>query len=185
MRLQTLPARLFVLAAAILGLGAGVGLGATASPTEVLSIENGEGTFQIRGRGFLNMRLDQGTVQIVDLTPSDQFSPRLGGVPRGKTSGATGKDINVIILGGRYRIAVRGSGIGISARGDGIVQMNGDPDATGSAGMIRIGDVVRPIPEGESKATFGGAPETASSSTGSQGSTTQGSTGQGGGGRGS
>jgi hypothetical protein len=130
---------------------------ATSGPNEVLSIEKAQGSFQILGRGFLNLRVQQGTVFVEDLTPSDRFSPYLGGVPvpRGKSSGTTGNDVRVRVLGGRYRISVRGSGVSISARGDGFVVMSGEPDDTGNAGTIRIGDAVRPIALGESKAAFG------------------------------
>jgi hypothetical protein len=145
------------------------------SPNEVLSIEAGRGTFQIRGRGYLNMRVAEGTVLIQDLTPADRFSPYLGGVPRGKSSGVTGRDVNAYILGGRYKITVRGSGISISARGDGTVQVTGEPDETGSAGTMRIGDTVRPVPAGDSKTSFGGQSSGSTSGSSSSGSSSSGS----------
>jgi hypothetical protein len=129
---------------------------AASNPNEVLSIEGAHGTIQIRGRGFLNMRVAQGVVQIVDSSPTDQFSPRVGGVPRGRSSSARGNDINVLILGGRYKVLVRGTGISVSARGDGQVTIAGESDASGGAGTVRIGDAVRPIAIGESRAVFGG-----------------------------
>ncbi len=134
---------------------AGPAVGAASGPNEVLSIENAQGVFQVRGRGIVNMRVQQGTVLVQDLTPTDRFSPYLGGVPRGRSASLTGSNVNLYVLGGRYKISVRGSGVNISARGDGLVVMLGEPDETGNAGTIRIGDAVRPIAPGESKASFG------------------------------
>ena len=125
-------------------------------PSAVLSIENAQGTFRIVGRGYLNMRITQGTVMVVDQSPTDRFSPYLGGVPRGRSSSVSGRDINMYVLGGRYKVTVRGSGINISARGDGVVLLSGTLDASGSAGTIRIGDLVRPIAQGDARESFGG-----------------------------
>lgn len=140
------------LAAATAGTAAGA---RPASANEVLSIENAAGTIKITGRGYLNMRVTQGSVLVVDQTPADRFSPYLGGVPRGRSSGATGRDINLYVLGGRYKVTVRGSGISISARGDGVAVVQGVPDATGDAGTIRVGEVVWPIAQGDARVGFG------------------------------
>jgi hypothetical protein len=161
-----------VLAAAALAASASAAVaGGEASPNEVLSIEGVQGAIQIRGRGILNMRVAQGSVQIVDQSPSDQFSPRVGGIPRGKAYKTSGTDLSILILGGRYKIVVRGTGISVSARGDGTVVVLGEPDPNGAAGTIRIGDTVRQIPTGESKASFGGGPSGPSGPFGESGPT--------------
>lgn len=155
----TLPVAVALGAIALLPAGGVAGAARTSNSggsSEVLSIENAQGTYQVRGRGYLNMRVTQGAVLVVDLTPTDRFSPYLGGVPRGRSSGTSGRDINLYVLGGRYRVLVRGSGINISARGDGLVQMLGEADSTGNVGTIRIGDLVSPIEVGEGRASFGG-----------------------------
>jgi len=66
-----------------------------AAPTaETLSIEDARGTVTIRGNGIVIGRLERGEIQVVDLTPLDQWSPRVNGVPRGKTVWTRGKDVN-------------------------------------------------------------------------------------------
>lgn len=173
---RTLPRISLILAASVAACAIAVAGAAAAddrlaaSPSEVLSIEDAQGTIRIVGRGYLNMRVTQGTVTVVDQSPADRFSPYLGGVPRGKSSSLSGRDINMYVLGGRYKVTVRGSGINISARGDGVVLLSGTLDATGSAGTIRIGDLVRPIAEGDAKASFGGVQTGDSSGGGSSSS---------------
>lgn len=173
----TVAASAALLALSAGGAGAASGDRAGASPNEVLSIENGNGVFRVTGRGTLIMRITQGTVVVVDQTPADRFSPYLGGVPRGRSSSAGGRDINLYVLGGRYKVTVRGSGINISARGDGTVLLQGVPDSTGDAGTIRVGDLVRPIAEGEAKAGFGtyATPDPSSSASPGSSSSTSGS----------
>lgn len=107
-----------------------------------LSIENGRGVIQVRGRGVLVGRVVNGVVQIVDQTPADAWAPRINGAAgsKGKGMSVRGSEINFYIPGGRFKILVRGEGISISARGDGQVQLSTQPDATGAAGLIRVGD---------------------------------------------
>src|SRR5262245_1011302 len=84
-----------------------------------LEIQDGRGVITIKGRGALLGRLDKGSLQIVDMTPNDQWSPRVNGVPRGKVFGVRGKDISFYVPAGRYRIVARGEGVNVSARGAG------------------------------------------------------------------
>ena len=56
-----------------------------------------------------------------------------------------GKDVNFYVPGGRYRIKVRGEGFSISARGQGYVLLDGNPDLTGATGTYAVGDL-QPIP---------------------------------------
>jgi len=111
-----------------------------ARPTGSLSIEDGRGTVVLKGRGIVIGRLERGSVEIVDLTPLDQWSPRVNGVPRGRTVWTRGKDINFYVPGGRYKITVEGEGFSISARGQGLATLDGAPDAAGSTGTFAIGD---------------------------------------------
>ena len=147
------------LALAILAvLAFAVPLGRAAAPTaETLSIEDARGTVTIRGTGIVIGRLERGEIQVVDLTPLDQWSPRVNGVPRGKTVWTRGKDVNVYIPGGRYRITVRGEGFSISARGQGSVVLDGNPDLNGATGTYAVGDLEPvPIPVGPETVVFGG-----------------------------
>ncbi len=138
---------------------------AAAPIAETFSIEDARGTVTIRGTGIVIGRLERGDIQIVDLTPLDQWSPRVNGVPRGKTVGMRGKDVNFYVPGGRYRIVVRGEGFSISARGQGSVVLDGSPDVNGSTGTFAVGDAAAaPLPAGGEKVTFGAQPTAKGSS---------------------
>ncbi len=125
-----LPAvmRLALLFLCLLALAVPAGWAAT-RPAGSLSIEDGRGSVVLKGRGIVIGRLEKGDIQIVDLTPLDQWSPRLNGVPRGRTVWTRGKDINFYVPGGRYRITVHGEGFSISARGQGMASLDGSADA--------------------------------------------------------
>ena len=95
---------------------------AAAEPeTGVLSVERGRGTIAIDIRGSVLGRLGTGTLRVTDVTPRDRFTPsvmgkkltltRLG--PR--TVLYRGQALRFRMLGGAYRIVVRGSGASLSA----------------------------------------------------------------------
>jgi hypothetical protein len=139
--MRLLPVLLVLLAFAV---PAGL---AAVEPVGSLSIEAGRGTVVLKGKGIVIGRLDRGEVQIVDLSPTDQWSPRVNGVPRGKTVWLRGKDVNFYVPGGRYKITVRGDGFSVSARGQGSASLNGRPDASGASGTYAVGDAAAvPIP---------------------------------------
>ena len=117
-----------------------VPVGWAASSPGTLSIESGRGTVVLTGKGIVIGRLEKGDVKIVDLSPLDQWSPRVNGVPRGKTVWLRGKNVNFYVPGGRYKITVRGEGFSISARGQGSATLTGNPDPTGATGTYAIGD---------------------------------------------
>ena len=124
---------------AVLAIAVPLGTAAT-RPAGSLSIEDGRGTVTLRGKGIVIGRLERGEVQIVDQSPLDQWSPRLNGVPRGRTVWMRGKDVNFYIPGGRYKITVTGSGFSISARGQGVAAIHGTADVTGVTGTYAVGD---------------------------------------------
>ena len=131
--------RAVLLSALVLAIAVPVGWAAP-SPAGTLSIENGRGTVVLTGKGIVIGRLDKGDVKIVDLSPLDQWSPRVNGVPRGKTVWLRGKNVNFYVPGGRYKITVRGDGFAISPRGLGAATLTGNPDPTGATGTYAIGD---------------------------------------------
>ena len=96
-----------------------------------------------RPAGSLSIEDGRGSVEIVDMTPLDQWSPRVNGVPRGRTVWTRGKNINFYVPGGRYKITVEGEGFSISARGQGLATLDGTPDAAGSTGTFAVGDSAR------------------------------------------
>ena len=153
--------RLALVFICMLALAAPVGW-AVARPTGSLSIEDGRGTVVLKGRGIVIGRLEKGTVEIVDLTPLDQWSPRVNGVPRGRTVWIRAKDVNFYVPGGRYRITVEGEGFSISARGQGLATLDGAPDAAGSTGAFSVGDSAAvPLPVTLEHVQYG-SPTTAS-----------------------
>ena len=133
-----------------------VPLASAATPTGTFSVEDGRGTIVLRGKGIVIGRLERGEVQIVDVTPLDQWSPRINGVPRGKTVWLRGRDVNFYVPGGRYRITVRGDGFSISARGQGTATLDGQADAAGATGSYAVGDAPPvPLPEEPESVQYG------------------------------
>jgi hypothetical protein len=157
--------RLAALILLALALSATAATGAANAPAGSLSIESGNGVVQITGKGVLVGRLDRGSLEIVDLSSGDQWSPRVNGIPRGHKVWLRGKRITFYVPGGRYRIVARGTDISISARGNGTAVLVGDPDAVGGTGMYAVGDAVPvPVPAETTKASFGTADTSAPSS---------------------
>jgi len=157
--------RFALLSMLVLALAVPVGRAAT-SPAGTLSIENGRGTVVLTGKGIVIGRLDKGDVKIVDLSPLDQWSPRVNGVPRGRTVWLRGKDVNLYVPGGRYRITVRGEGFSISARGQGSVTLTGSPDTVGDTGTYAVGDAdPTPLPSIPLTMPFGIVPGAADGPT--------------------
>ncbi len=127
-----------------------------APTTGSLLITSGRGLVQIRGKGPLIGRLEQGSLQITDLSPADQWSPIVKGVPRGKVVWIRGANVGFRVPDGRYKIVVRGVGISISAKGPGHVLLDGDPDMVGDTGTYAIGDAPEePLPVEATRLAFG------------------------------
>ena len=142
--------------------GAGAGnddarvLASAKSPGGSLSVEDGRGTVSVGGKGVLVGRMEKGSLEIIDLSAGDQWSPRVNGIPRGKTVTLRGKNVSFYIPGGRYRLTAKGVGISISARGTGWVTLDGDPDPVGDTGTYAVGDdTPGPLPADATRTTFG------------------------------
>ncbi len=157
--------RLLGLILLVLTVSVGMASAAARTPGGSLELKEGRGSFQITGKGVIVGRVDKGTLKIVDLTPADQWSPWVNGVPRGKVVGLKGRNITFRISAGRYRIVASGDGVSVSARGTGTALLDGEPDAVGDTGHFRVGDSqVAPVPGEATKTTFGTGDLTASSS---------------------
>jgi hypothetical protein len=146
-----------VVLSALLVFAVSVPVGIAASRgAGTLSVENGVGYVSVRGQGTLVGRMDRGEVVVVDATVSDPWSPRINGVPRGKIAGLRGKDITFFIPGGRYRIALRGDGISLSARGVGVAMLRARPGARFDTGTYAAGDSApAPLPDDLVRVPFG------------------------------
>lgn len=157
--------RLAALTLFALTLAVGVATGAAKGPGGSLSIEDGRGVVQVTGKGVVVGRVDRGSLRITDLTPADQWSPYVNGVPRGRVVWLKGHDISFRISAGRYRLVASGEGVSISARGTGVAVLDGDPDPVGDTGFYSVGDAPpAPLPFEATKASFGTADKGAPSS---------------------
>jgi hypothetical protein len=137
---------------------------ATRPPAGALSIEGGKGVVVVRGSGGLLGRLVHGTVELVDLTPADQWKPTLNGIARSRRTYVKGTNVSFRILGGDYRVSVKGEGISISARGTGAATLLGIPGLTGDTGLYSADlnadcqgspDQCQPIPTSVTRIPFG------------------------------
>jgi hypothetical protein len=156
--------RLLALILLVLAVSVGVATAAVRTPGGSLEIKEGRGSFQITGKGVIVGRVDRGTLKIVDMSPADQWSPWVNGVPRGKNFWIKGRNITFRLSAGRYRIIASGEGVSVSARGTGAASMDGDPDTVGDTGTFRVGDAqLAPVPDETTKAPFGTGDVTTSS----------------------
>jgi len=137
---------------------------ATRAPAGALSIEGGKGLVVVRGNGGLLGRLVHGAVELVDLTPTDQWKPTMNGISRSRRTFLKGTNVSFRILGGDYRVSVRGEGISISARGWGAATLLGVPGLTGDTGLYSADlnadcqgapDQCQPIPTVATRISFG------------------------------
>lgn len=110
------------------------GVSAAQTPdTGVLSVERGRGSVLIELRGSLLGRLTSGTLRVTDLTPRDRFEPIVTGKKLASTRLGPrtvlyrGQGLRFRMVGGAYRLAVRGLGVSVSAVGRGWVVLDGDP----------------------------------------------------------
>jgi hypothetical protein len=105
------------------------------SGDERLSVSDGRGLVWIEARGALIGRLDKGQISVTDLTPLDANDALLYGCDgewfRGPTNVCRGENIRYRVIGGRWRVAIRGAGIDLSAVARGRVLLHGDGIRTG------------------------------------------------------
>ena len=162
------PMRIAALTLLALALAVPAALAAKAPSAGTLSVEGGVGVVTITGRGALLGRMVSGTVKIVDLTPDDRWWPLVNGASGIEAVPLKGRNLTFRILGGEYRITVRGEGISIAARGRGQATLDGEPTIDGFSGIWSVGQDVdcrrvpeqcEPLPELSRKVGFGAQPE--------------------------
>lgn len=145
-----------------------------AEPSGVLSVENAKGAVMLDLRGSVLGRLVNGTLRVTDHTPRDRYAAlvvgrkftteRLG--PR--TVVYRGQGLRFRMVGGGYRISVRGTGISVSAVGHGTVALDADRRVLGEdAGVYSFVDgvdcaidpgVCLPLPDERQSFTLGPPP---------------------------
>ena len=101
-----------------------------------LSVEGASGVVIVQARGAVIGRVANGTVVIADLSPGDDSDPVVWGAQfRRQTGSGTivykGRNITFRLIGGGFRVTVKGSGISISVVGRGDAFLNGDASAAG------------------------------------------------------
>jgi hypothetical protein len=109
-----------------------VSAGAAEPNVGVLSVEQGKGVVMLDIRGSVLGRLTTGTLRVTDLTPRDRYTGLVVG--RKVTQERVGPRITLYrgqglrfrMVGGGYRIVVRGTGIDLSAVGRGVVLVQGE-----------------------------------------------------------
>jgi hypothetical protein len=114
----------------------------------MLSVAGGKGVVVVQLKGSLLGRLDHGSVTVTDLTPNDRFAPIVTGrkLRQTRVARATvvykGDQLRFRVVGGAFRIGIRGKGIDVSAVGRGFVSLAGDRAASGDdAGTYSIDGV--------------------------------------------
>jgi hypothetical protein len=104
-----------------------------------LSVEGAVGVVKVTARGGLLGRIESGSIQVVDLSPNDRWFPVVNGLGRGVVVTMKGENISFRLLGGQYRLVLRGRGISIAARGQGSALLDGEPDDVGDTGIWAVG----------------------------------------------
>jgi hypothetical protein len=120
-------------------LGAALVAGASGAEPNVgtLSVEGGRGVVVLDLRGSVLGRLAGGTLRVTDQTPNDRFVTLVFGrkVTQEQIGSRTvvyrGLGLRFRMLGGAFRVVIRGNGIDLSAVGRGAVTLDGEPRSAG------------------------------------------------------
>src|SRR3954447_7357127 len=129
----------FSMLALALALPAGVAARTGASNDGTLSVKDARGVITIQGRGGVIGSFNKGSVTINDPIDGDGTGPIVTGddfppIERSETATTwRGNKVRFRIIGGTFRIVVRGRGINLSFVGKGNVIVNGagtDDDGT-------------------------------------------------------
>jgi hypothetical protein len=115
-----------------------------------LSIERGRGAVTLDVRGNVLGRLTNGTITVTDKTPNDAYVATVTGrrvIAQRRMSPTKvfvrGVGLRFRMLGGSYRIVIRGQGISLSAVGRGAVSIDGEPRFVGDdLGLYSVEDDV-------------------------------------------
>jgi hypothetical protein len=115
-----------------------VGLAGAAEPSAgTLSVERGKGVVMLDLRGNVLGRLTSGSLRVTDHTPGDRYAAYVVGrkITQTRVGVRTvlyrGQGLRFRMLGGGYRVVIRGSGIDVEAVGRGVVMLDGEPAGEG------------------------------------------------------
>jgi hypothetical protein len=138
--------------------------GAAEPDVGTLSVERGRGVVMLEVRGLVLGRLANGSITVTDRSPNDPYVANVTGrriVVQRRLGPAKvfirGQGLRFRMLGGSYRIVIRGAGIALSAVGRGAAQLDGEPRFPGDdVGIYSVEDdadcgsepeTCQPIPE--------------------------------------
>ena len=122
---------------------------------------------QITGKDALLGKIEKGSLSIIDLTPNDQWSPWVNGVPRGKVVWLRGKKISFECREAATRSSRAAPVSPCRREASARRSWTGDPDAVGDTGLYSIGDgPQQPLPEDAFRLLFGTPDPAASSGSG-------------------
>jgi hypothetical protein len=141
--------RIFVLLCALATLVATASVAGAAEPTAgTLSVERGRGVVVVDLRGSLLGRLSTGWLRVTDHTPNDRYVAMVAGrrITQERIGSKTvvyrGQGLRFRMVGGGFRVVVRGTGISLSAVGRGIVTLDAEPRFVGDdAGVYSLDGV--------------------------------------------
>jgi hypothetical protein len=127
-------AALIVLLAGLFVSPAGAAVDATRGDGR-LSVADARGSVWMKARGAMIGRLDKGVIEITDLSPLDENEPLVYGAEREQFKGAAtvynGEDIRFRLIGGHWRVSIRGAGMALSVAARGTVLLDGEGLKTG------------------------------------------------------
>ena len=108
-----------------------------------LSVENARGKVTIQAKGAILGRIANGSVVVFDLTPNDGYEPYVSGDDYVKLVGETGiqyggRNLRFRLIGGSYRIVVKGTGVDLSVVANGFAILEGDTSALSGAGVYSV-----------------------------------------------
>ena len=121
--------------------------GAAEPNNGTLSVDQGRGVVMLDLRGSVLGRLGSGTLRVTDHTPRDPFGEIVFGrkVVEERVGPRTvvyrGQGLRFRMVGGGYRIVVRGTGIAVSAVGRGVVLLDGERRAEEATGIYSLAGV--------------------------------------------
>lgn len=124
-----------------------VGVAAAAEPEAgTLSVERGRGIVMLEVRGVVLGRLANGSITVTDRSPNDAYVAKVTGrrivVQRRLAPNkffVRGQGLRFSMLGGSYRVVIRGGGIALSVVGRGAVSLDGEPRFPGDdAGVYSL-----------------------------------------------
>jgi hypothetical protein len=125
-----------------------------------LSVDNGRGKVTVQAKGAILGRIASGSVVVYDLTPNDLYEPYISGDDYVRLVGETGiqyggRNLRFRLIGGSYRVVVKGAGVDLSVVANGFAILEGDTEAPdpgvysidGADCRIAAGTACKPLPD--------------------------------------